>query len=86
MFNQNVYTSKYPTRQAVSLALSICADELKGCGAWRVHGGGFAGTVQAFVPNDKLASFKEKICSVFGSQACYVLKIRPVGGIMMMGE
>jgi galactokinase len=86
MFNQNVYTSKYPTKQAVSLALSICADELKGCGAWRVHGGGFAGTVQAFVPNDKLDSFKEKICSVFGEKACYVLKIRPVGGIMMIGE
>ena len=86
MYNQNVYTSKYPTHQAVSLALAICDDELKGSGAWRVHGGGFAGTVQAFVPMDKLDSFKSKICSVFGEKACYVLKVRPVGGMMMIGN
>lgn len=86
MYNQNVYTSKYPTHQAVSLALAICDDELNGSGAWRVHGGGFAGTVQALVPVDKLESFKSKICSVFGEKACYVLKVRPVGGMMMIGN
>ncbi len=86
MYNQNVYTSKYPTKQAVSLALAICDDELRGYGAWRVHGGGFAGTVQAFVPDDKLESFKKKICSVFGEKSCYVLRIRPFGGTMMVGD
>ena len=59
---------------------------LKGKGAWRVHGGGFAGTIQAFVPNDILPEFKEKICAVYGEKACYVLNIRPVGGTMVIGE
>ncbi len=86
MYNQNVYTSKYPTNQAVSLALSICHDMLCGRGAWRVHGGGFAGTIQAFVPNDMVPEFKAKICSVFGEKACYILNIRPVGGTMVIGE
>ncbi|MBQ6467912.1 MAG: galactokinase [Clostridia bacterium] len=86
MYNQNVYTSKYPTNQAVSLALSICHDMLSGKGAWRVHGGGFAGTIQAFVPNDMVPEFKAKICSVFGEKACYILNIRPVGGTMVIGE
>lgn len=86
MYNQNVFTSKYPTSQAVSVALSICHDMLKGKGAWRVHGGGFAGTIQAFVPNDMLDDFKSKITSVFGEKACYVLNVRPVGGTLVIGE
>lgn len=86
MYNQNVYTCKYPTNQAVAVALSICHDVLKGKGAWRVHGGGFAGTIQAFVPNDILPEFKKKICAVYGEKACYVLNIRPVGGTMVIGE
>lgn len=86
MYNQNVYTCKYPVNQAVSVALAMCHDILKGKGAWRVHGGGFAGTIQAFVPNDILPEFKEKICAVYGEKACYVLNIRPVGGTMVIGE
>lgn len=86
MYNQNVFTCKYPTQQAVALALAICDDELKGKGAWRVHGGGFAGTIQAFVPNDMLDKFKAKICSVYGENACYVLNIRPAGGVVVTGE
>lgn len=86
MYNQNVYTCKYPVKQAVSVALAMCHDILKGKGAWRVHGGGFAGTIQAFVPNDILPEFKEKICAVYGEKACYVLNIRPVGGTMVIGE
>ena len=80
MYNQNVYTCKKPTEQAVSLALAMSENILKGFGAWRVHGGGFAGTIQAFVPNEKLAEYKEKMEKVFGEGSCYVLSIRPVGG------
>ena len=48
MLNQNVYSPKNPTEQKLSLALAISEELLKGKGAWRVHGGGFAGTIQAF--------------------------------------
>ena len=80
MYNQNVFSTKYPTQQPVSLALSISESVLKGKGAWRVHGGGFAGTIQAFVPNELLEEYKERIEAVFGSDSCYVLAIRPIGG------
>ncbi len=86
MYNQNVFSCKAPTSQAVSVALAMCDDILKGKGAWRVHGGGFAGTIQAFVPNDMLQEFKAKICAVFGEKSCYVLNIRPVGGTKVIGE
>ena len=80
MYNQNVFACSAPQSQAVSVALAVCHDMLKDKGAWRVHGGGFAGTIQAFVPNDILSEFKEKITSIFGEKSCYVLNIRPVGG------
>ncbi len=84
MLNQNVYTPKNPTEQKISLALAISAELLKGRGAWRVHGGGFAGTVQAFVPNDLLEKYKSTIEGVFGEGSCYVLIIRPVGGYQVI--
>lgn len=84
MYNQNVYTCKAPATQPVSLALAMCQDILKGKGAWRVHGGGFAGTIQAFVPADTLDEFKSRICAVFGERSCYVLNIRPEGGIRVI--
>ena len=84
MYNQNVYTCKAPSSQPVSLALAMCQDILKGKGAWRVHGGGFAGTIQAFVPAELLEEFKTKICAVFGEKSCYVLNIRPEGGIRVI--
>ena len=84
MYNQNVYTCKAPSDQPVSVALAICQDVLSGKGAWRVHGGGFAGTIQAFVPADVLDEFKEKICAVFGEKSCYVLNIRPEGGVKVI--
>lgn len=84
MYNQNVYTCKAPATQPVSLALAMCQDILKGKGAWRVHGGGFAGTIQAFVPADTLDEFKSRICAVFGEKSCYVLNIRPEGGIRVI--
>ena len=84
MYNQNVYTCKAPADQPVSVALAICQDILKGKGAWRVHGGGFAGTIQAFVPADLLEEFKSRICAVFGEKSCYVLNIRPEGGVKVI--
>lgn len=80
MYNQNVYTCKNPTEQGLSLALAISEQLLKGKGAWRVHGGGFAGTIQAFVPNDMLDEYKTTMESVFGNGTCHILNIRPVGG------
>ena len=58
----------------------MCERLLKGRGAHRVHGGGFAGTVQAFVPNDMLDEFKSGIEAMLGEGMCHVLSIRPVGG------
>ena len=84
MYNQNVYTCKAPSNQPVSVALAICQDVLQGKGAWRVHGGGFAGTIQAFVPMECLEEFKSRICAVFGEKSCYVLNIRPEGGIKVI--
>lgn len=80
MYNQNVFSTKQPSVQPVSLALAISEKLLRGKGAWRVHGGGFAGTIQAFVPNELLSDYKNAVESVFGDGSCYVLLIRPVGG------
>ena len=82
--NQNVYTPKNPTEQKLSLALAVSEEILKGKGAWRVHGGGFAGTIQAFVPNDMLATYKKAMEDIFGEGKCYVLIIRPVGGTQVI--
>lgn len=78
---QNVYTCSHPDRQGVSLALYIAKALLDGDGASRVHGGGFAGTIQAFVPKSKLETFVSKIEKVFGNGSCYVLNVRPYGGV-----
>ena len=63
-----------------ALALALCDKLLKGRGAYRVHGGGFAGTVQAFVPLDMLEEFRTGMEAALGSGSCHVLSIRPVGG------
>ena len=77
---QNVYTSKNVAEQGLSLALCLAERVLKDCrAAWRVHGGGFAGTIQAFVPADKVAQFKATMDACFGDGACLVLLIRPEG-------
>jgi galactokinase len=79
MYNQNVFSKKSDS-QPVSLALAVSHRLLEGKGAWRVHGGGFAGTIQAFVPNDKLDEYKSAMEKIFGEGACYVLAIRAFGG------
>ncbi len=78
---QNVYTQKDSRSQSVACVLAICADFLKHRGACRVHGGGFAGTVQAFVPLDMLCEFENVINNALGDGMCHVLSIRPVGVI-----
>ncbi len=80
MYNQNVFSPSNPTEQKLSVALCISQELLEGKGAYRVHGGGFAGTIQAFVPNEILAEYKAAMEAVFGEGKCYVLIIRPVGG------
>ena len=77
---QNIFSPSHPQNQAVGLAISLGRELLEGTGAIRVHGGGFAGTVQAFVPNERLEFFRAGIEAVFGSGKCHVLHIRPVGG------
>lgn len=79
MYNQNVFSVK-SSAQPVSLALAVSHRLLEGKGAWRVHGGGFAGTIQAFVPNELLEKYKTTMEGIFGVGACYVLSIRPFGG------
>ncbi|MEE1026703.1 MAG: galactokinase, partial [Acutalibacteraceae bacterium] len=77
---QNVFSVSSPTEQGLSLALAVTERFLGGRGGYRVHGGGFAGTIQVFVPNDMLDDYKTLIESVFGEGNCYILNIRPVGG------
>ena len=84
MYNQNVFTCKDPINQPVSLGLALCDKILNGKGAWRVHGGGFAGTIQAFVPDECLEEFITVMKNVFGEKSCYVLNIRPEGGIKVI--
>ncbi len=79
-FLQNVFSVNAPTEQGLSLALALTERFLGERGACRVHGGGFAGTIQAFVPDDMLDNYRNMIEDVFGEGNCYVLNIRPVGG------
>ena len=83
MYLQNVIPAGYKEHQDVAIALALCEHYLQGKGAYRVHGGGFAGTVQAFVPFEILESFRTGIDSVLGEGACHVLSIRPQGGVEM---
>ena len=79
-YNQNVFSVKKPQEQPVSLALAVSESILKGKGAWRVHGGGFAGTIQAFVPVTETENYVSSMKKVFGENSCYILKVRSHGG------
>ena len=83
MYLQNVIPLGYVDQQAMAVALALCEHYLQGKGAYRVHGGGFAGTVQAFVPVEILESFRQGIDGALGEGACHVLDIRPQGGVKM---
>ena len=81
---QNVYTTKHVREQGLSLALCLAEKILAGKrAAWRVHGGGFAGTIQAFVPGDTVETFRAAMDDVFGAGSCMVLRIRPVGAVKL---
>ncbi|MBR4456072.1 MAG: galactokinase [Solobacterium sp.] len=80
MYLQNVYPPNDLTHQSLAVGLALSEQILRGKGAWRVHGGGFAGTIQAFVPLDLANIYVKTMESVFGSGSCYTLRIRSVGG------
>lgn len=84
MYLQNVIPAGCTERQDMAVALALCQRYLQGRGAYRVHGGGFAGTVQAFVPLEMLEDFRAGIEAVLGRGACHVLSIRDEGGVEMM--
>ncbi len=80
---QNTWSIHDPSQQAIPLALTAAEYLLDGMGACRVHGGGFAGTIQAWVPEDYLTVFKNGMEALFGAGKCHVLHIRPQGGCVV---
>ncbi len=84
MYLQNVYPLGSSVHQDVGLALALCDELLAGRGAFRIHGGGFAGTVQAFVPLELLDRFKSGIEAVFGGGRCHVVAIRDAGSVRLI--
>ena len=78
---QNLYSCSNPTEQAIPLGIMLSQKLLGEKGAVRVHGGGFAGTIQAFVPAEKVNEYSKEMNRIFGDGSCYILRIRPVGGI-----
>ena len=86
MYLQNVIPAGYKAHQDVAVALGLAEHYLAGRGAYRVHGGGFAGTIQAFVPFDILDEFVAGMDAALGEGACHVLSIRPQGGVEMEVE
>lgn len=77
---QNLYSNSNVAEQGLPLAIALTKQFLGGKGACRVHGGGFAGTIQCYIPTEQLDSYKQMIEKVFGDGSCCVLNIRPVGG------
>ncbi len=83
MYLQNVNVTGAKSGQAVGIVLALCEEYLQGKGAYRVHGGGFAGTVQAFVPLENLDDFKQNIEKSVGTGKCHILSIRSNGGTVL---
>jgi len=81
MYNQNIFDVVHKDEQVVSLALALSEMILKGSGAWRVHGGGFGGTIQAFVPQEKLDEYVKTLEHVYGKGSCHKLFIRSKGSV-----
>ena len=89
---QNVYTTHDITHQNVSLGIAVSElvldtdspDPADNAGVVRVHGGGFAGTIQAFVKNDHVEDYKKTMNALFGEGSCNVLKIRSIGCVMVI--
>ena len=83
---QNMDPTGAVNEQPMAVALAMVERALDGRGAARVHGGGFAGTLQAFVPLDALEDFRAKVENALGRGSCHVLSIRPVGGVEVTPE
>ena len=83
MYLQNVIPTGQTAAQELMVTIALCESILAGRGAVRVHGGGFGGTAQAFVPLDMLDTFKEKTEAALGQGSCHVVMIRPVGGVRL---
>lgn len=83
---QNIFASSAPDEQGLSMGLYAAECILENEGAFRVHGGGFAGTIQAFVPDSKLDKFRNEMNRIFGDGSCHVVSIRPVGGVEISAE
>ncbi len=83
---QNIYPVSSEAERSVSLALALARDCLRDTGAWRVHGGGFAGTIQALVPHAHRKTFEGIMQAAFGEDSCFALAIRPVGGCALGQE
>lgn len=81
---QNIYSTKQVQNQEVTLALSLSEYVLGDAGVCRVHGGGFAGTIQAFVKNEAVKEYQKQMEAVYGEGSCHILKARPFGGICVM--
>lgn len=81
---QNVFATHQVQEQGLSVGLAVSEMVLAGTGAVRVHGGGFAGTIQAFVPDEKVEAYRSAIDGVFGEGSCHVLKVRKYGGIKVI--
>jgi galactokinase len=81
---QNIYSTKDVQTQNVTVALGFSEKLIGADGVCRIHGGGFAGTIQAFVKNSAVDSYKKGIEAIFGEGSCHVLKVRPYGGIKVV--
>ena len=84
MYLQNVIPAGSTQHQDMALALALCEKLLCGRGAFRVHGGGFAGTIQAFVKKENAHMYQETMNKVFGNGACEILSVRKYGGIRVI--
>ncbi len=78
---QNLYPSSAPAEQGLGVALALSADYIGRRGAWRVHGGGFAGTIQAYVPKKHSAGYTELMERFFGPGSVIPISVRPQGAL-----
>ena len=81
---QNIYSNHDTDNQAVSIAIALSEELLKEYGVCRVHGGGFAGTIQAFVKDEFVETYKKEIEKYFGEGSCHILKVRKYGGMKVL--
>ncbi len=83
MLCQNIYSPRDTDHQEIAVALTMSANMLAGQGGWRVHGGGFAGTIQVFAPTEMLPEFLAAMRAVYGPDSCHQLAVRPDGACLV---